>query len=170
MDTFCRVLLQSIGGVAATVDNCLLCFKYTKVIFLFASISSLKNAMLNFERRLSKNNKSGQFTFGAGFNVPSALPAVFLFASVRHPERETVATSLCAFWLPLELGERIELLGLAVHRVFRLKSGGFDGENANGTNIRSQGQLSRNEARRKQSSLSMCVIFSGGTQWLKCNP
>ena len=39
------------------------------------------------------------------------------------------------FWLPLELGERIERLGLAVHRVFRLKSGGFGGGNANRTNL-----------------------------------
>jgi hypothetical protein len=44
----------------------------------------------------------------------SALAAVFLSVSIRHPERERVAASLCAFWLPLELGERIEQLGLAI--------------------------------------------------------
>jgi hypothetical protein len=48
------------------------------------------------------------------FNIPSALAAVFLSVSIRHPERERVAASLCASWLPLELGERIEQLGLAV--------------------------------------------------------
>ena len=46
-----------------------------------------------------------------------------------------MAASLCAFWLPLELGEQIERLGLAVQRVFRLKSGGFNGGNVNGTNL-----------------------------------
>jgi hypothetical protein len=48
------------------------------------------------------------------FNIPSALAAVFLSAPIRHPERERLAASLCAFWLSLELGERIERLGLAV--------------------------------------------------------
>jgi hypothetical protein len=57
-----------------------------------------------------------------------------------------VTASLCAFCLPLELGERIERLGLVVQRVFRLKSGGFDGGNANGTNL----VLSRVTKRRGQ--------------------
>jgi hypothetical protein len=55
------------------------------------------------------------------FIVPSALAAVFLLPSIQHPEQERVAASLCAFWLPLELDERIERLVLAVQRVFRLK-------------------------------------------------
>jgi hypothetical protein len=90
------------------------------------------------------------------FNVPSALATVFLFASIQYPEQERVAASLCAFWLPLELNERIERLGLAVQRVFHLKSGGFDRGNANRTNL----VLLR--AARKQTSLSMCVMFSEG--------
>jgi len=69
------------------------------------------------------------------FNVPSALAAVFLCASVQYSERKRAATSLYTFWLPLELGEQIERLGLAVQRVFRLRSGGFDGGIANGTNL-----------------------------------
>jgi hypothetical protein len=90
------------------------------------------------------------------FNVPSALAAVFLSAPIRHPERERLAASPRTFWLPLELDEQNERLGLAVQRVFRLKSGGFDGGNANGTNL----MLSR--AARKQTGLSMCVMFSEG--------
>ena len=57
--------------------------------------------------------RSGQI-FGAFHNIPSALAAVFLSSSIRHPERERVAASVRAFWLVLELGERIERLGLAV--------------------------------------------------------
>jgi len=90
------------------------------------------------------------------FNVPLAIAAVFLFTSIRHLEREKVAASLCPFWLPLELNERIERLGLTVHIVLRLKSGGFDGGNANGTNI----VLSR--VARKQTNLSGCIMFSEG--------
>jgi hypothetical protein len=86
------------------------------------------------------------------FNIPSALAAVFLFASIRYPELERVTTSLCAFWLPLELDGRIEQLGLAVQRVFRLKIGRFDRGNINGINL----VLSR--AARKQTSLSMCSV------------
>lgn len=90
------------------------------------------------------------------FNVPLALATVFLFTLIRHLERERVAANLCAFWLPLELDERIKRLGLAVQRVFRLKSGGFDGGNANEINL----VLLR--AARKQTGLSMCVMFNEG--------
>jgi hypothetical protein len=63
-----------------------------------------------YSRATSQNNSLSVQVF----NILSAFAAVFLSALIRHPERERVAASLCAFWLPLELGERIERLGLAV--------------------------------------------------------
>lgn len=96
------------------------------------------------------------------FNVPSALAAIFLSASIRYPERKRVAASLCAFWLPLELGERIERLGLAVQRVFRLKSGEFNRGNANGTNlVLSRAAITKRNGQKANQFEHVCNIQRG---------
>ena len=73
-----------------------------------------------------------------------------------------MAASLCVLWLPLELGERIERLGLAVQRVFGLKSGGFDGGIANGTNlVLSRAAIGKRSGQKANQFKHVCNIQRG---------
>jgi hypothetical protein len=62
----------------------------------------------------------------------------------------------------LELGERIEQLGLAVQRVFRLKSGGFDGGIANETNlVLSRAAIGKRSGQKANQFEHVCNIQRG---------
>ena len=72
-----------------------------------------------------------------------------------------MAAGLRIFWLPLVLGERIELLVLAGRRVLLLQNSGLDGGSANESNfVISRAAITTRRGTEKKPSLRKCVVFS----------